>query len=275
MNRFEGKTVVITGASSGIGESCARKFASEGARVVLAARSREPLDRLVEELGQDLAQAVPTDISDVGACKALLQQAVSRFGSIDVLVNNAGYNMRGAFEEIPLDDVLQILHVNLRAPMVLTRLALPTMRSQGTGTVVNVASLAGRFPLDDEAIYSATKFGLRIFSFAVAEELRDTDIRVCVVSPGPVETPFITDPAVIDDVPPLVFSQPMSTPDEIADMVLESAADGARERSRPALSAKLATLSYLAPGLRRLIAPALERKGERVKKKYIEQQRRR
>lgn len=275
MSRFEGKTVVITGASSGIGEACARKFAREGARVVLAARSKEPLDRLVRELGADVAQAVPTDLSDVSACKALIQEAISRFGRIDVLVNNAGHNMRGDFEKIPIEDVLQILHVNLRAPMVLTRFALPAMRAQGSGTVVNVASLAGRFPLDEEATYSATKFALRIFSFAVAEELRDTNVRISVVSPGPVETPFITDPAVIEDVPPLVFSQPMSTPEEIAEMVLDSAADGARERSRPALGAKLATLSYLAPGLRRLIAPALERKGERVKRKYIEGQRRR
>ncbi|MBW2509545.1 MAG: SDR family oxidoreductase, partial [Deltaproteobacteria bacterium] len=171
MSRFQGKTVVITGASSGIGEACARKFVEEGANVVLAARSKEPLDKLAAELGSSVAHAVPADISDVGACKKLLQEAVSRFGRIDVLVNNAAHNFRGAFEHLPMEDILQILHVNLRAPMVLTRLALPTMRSQGAGSVVNVASLAGRFPLDDEATYSATKFALRIFSFAVAEEL--------------------------------------------------------------------------------------------------------
>lgn len=274
MRRFEGKTVVITGASSGIGESCARKFVEEGARVVLAARSKEPLDRLSEELGTEVTQAVPTDISDLGACKHLLQEAQSRFGSIDVLVNNAAHNCRGAYEDTPMDDILQMLHVNLRAPMVLTRLALPTMRSQGSGTVVNVASLAGRFPLDDEATYSATKFALRIFSFVVAEELRDTNIRVCVVSPGPVDTSFITDPSVIDTVPALVFSQPMSTPDEIADLVLDSAADGTRERTKPAFSGKLATLGYLIPSMRRVLLPVMERKGEREKKKYIERQRR-
>jgi short-subunit dehydrogenase len=82
--------------------------------------------------------------------------------------------------------------------MVLTRLALPTMRAQDSGTIVNVASLAGRFPLDDEATYSTTKFGLRIFSFAVAEELRNTNVRICVVSPGPVETGFILDESVVD-----------------------------------------------------------------------------
>lgn len=274
MKRFESKTVVVTGASSGIGEACARKFVAEGARVVLAARSKGPLDRLSEELGTRVTHVVPTDISDLSACKHLLQEAQARFGSIDVLVNNAGHNKRGAFEELPLDEMIQILDVNLRAPMVLTRLALPIMRNQRSGTVVNVASLAGRFPLDHEATYSATKFALRIFSFAVAEELRDTNVRVCVVSPGPVDTGFITDPSVIDTVPPLVFSQPMSTAEEIADLVLDSAADGAKERSKPAFSAKLATLSYLAPGLRRVLLPVLERKGEREKQKYIERQRR-
>lgn len=269
MSRFDGKTAVITGASSGIGESCARKFVADGARVVLAARSVEPLQRLVEELGAEVAHAVPTDVSDFTACERLLDEAKSRFGSIDILVNNAAHNCRGALEHLPAEQMLQILHVNLRAPMVLTRLVLPTMRAQGAGTVVNVASLAGRIPIEDEATYSTTKFGLRIFSFAVAEELRDTDIRVCVVSPGPVDTGFITGEDVIDTVPPLVFSQPMSTADEIADLILESAADGTRERVKPAINGKLATLGYLLPSMHRFLLPLLERKGEREKKKYI------
>jgi len=269
MNRFDGKTVVVTGASSGIGESCARKFAAEGAKVVVAARSAEPLQRLVEDLGRDVALAVPTDVSDLGACERLLEQAKSRFGSIDVLVNNAAYNCRGPVASLAVEQMLQMLDVNLRAPMVLTRLVLPTMQSQGSGTIVNVASLAGRFPLEDEASYSTTKFGLRVFSFALAEELRDSNVHVCVVSPGPVDTGFITNEGIIDTVPPLVFSQPMSTADEIADLVLASAADGARERVKPAIAGKLATLGYLVPSLRRFLIPVFERKGEREKRKYI------
>ena len=172
MSRFLGKTVVITGASSGIGESCARKFVREGARVVLAARRKEPLDKLAGELGLPVTHVVPTDISDVGACKHLIQEAQSRFGTLDVLVNNAGRNVRGPFEGLRIEDLAEIIDVNLRAPIVLTKLALPAMRSQGSGAVVSVASLAGRVPVPDEAVYSATKFALRIFSFALAEELR-------------------------------------------------------------------------------------------------------
>jgi NADP-dependent 3-hydroxy acid dehydrogenase YdfG len=267
MSRFDGKTAVITGASSGIGESCARKFVAAGARVVLAARSADALERLKDDLGNDMAHAVPTDVSDRAACERLVAEATSRFGGLDILVNNAGFNSRGPLEELAMDSMLQILDVNLRGPMMLTKLALPIMRSQGSGTIVNVASLAGRFPLDDEATYSATKFALRVFSFALAEELRETNVRVSVVSPGPVDTGFIMD--VLDEVPDLVFSQPMSTADEIADLVLASAADGARERTKPAFSAKLATMGYLFPGLRRSLIPVLERKGEREKKKYI------
>ena len=87
------------------------------------------------------------------------------------------------------------------------------------------------------------------------------------------DTPFITAPDVIEDVPPIVYSQPMSTPEEIAAMVLDSAADGARERMTPPMSHKLATLSYLFPGLRRALLPVFERKGERIKKRYIERNR--
>ena len=269
MNRFDGKTVVVTGASAGIGESCARKFVAEGASVVLAARSVEPLQRLVEELGSDVAHPVPSDVSDRAACERLISEAVSRFGRLDILVNNAGFNSRGPLEELPIHTMLQILDVNLRGPMMLTKLALPIMRSQDSGTIVNVASLAGRLPLEDYATYSATKFALRVFSFALAEELRETNVRVAVVSPGPVETGFILDDSIIDEVPDLVFSQPMSTADEIADLVLASAADGARERTKPALSAKLATMGYLFPGLRRSLIPVLQRKGHAAKKKYL------
>jgi short-subunit dehydrogenase len=269
MSGFQGKTAVITGASSGIGEAAARKLAAEGARVVLAARSADALQRIASEIGNDIALAVPIDLSEVSAAERLLDTAKARFGSIDILINNAAYNRRGALETVPVDDMLQILHLNLRTPMVLTRLVVPMMRAQGSGTIINVASIAGRFPLEDEASYSATKFGLRVFSFALAEELRGTNIRVCVVSPGPVDTGFITDEAIIDTVPPLVFSQPMSTADEIADLIIASAEDGARERVKPAFTAKMATAGYLFPALRRVLLPVFERKGEREKQKFM------
>jgi short-subunit dehydrogenase len=265
--RFAGKVVVITGASAGIGAAAARRFVAEGARVVLAARGVGELETLARELGATRAVAVPTDVSDAAAAKALLERAVAAFGAINVLVNNAGYNRRGAVEHAPAEDLARIVDVNLRAPIVLTRLAIPYLRRAGGGAIVNVASIAGRIPLPEEATYSATKFGLRAFTFALAEELQGSGITVSAVSPGPVETGFIL--KELEEVPDVVFSQPMSSADDIAKLILECAADGSIERAHPASSAYLATLGYLVPQLPRLLRPLLERQGRAAKQAYI------
>ncbi|MEX1364350.1 MAG: SDR family oxidoreductase [Nannocystaceae bacterium] len=259
--------MLITGASAGIGAASARRFAEEGARVVLAARGRAALDTLADELrgrGHEV-EVVPTDVGDLEALGPLVERAVELGGGLDVLVNNAGVNHRGALERISVSQLAQLVQVNLTAPIVLTRLALPHLRKR-RGAVVNVASLAGRIPVVDEATYSATKFGLRAFTIALAEEMREAGVRVSVVSPGPVDTGFFGDD--LDEVPDLVFSQPMSTADEIAQLVIECAVDGEVERMRPKLGGYLATLGYLLPSLRRRLIPVLERKGAAAKARY-------
>jgi short-subunit dehydrogenase len=268
--RFEGKTVIVTGASSGIGESASRMFAAEGANVVLAARSGDALERIASEIAVEggVALAVPTDVADASACALLLEAAQAKFGAVHVLVNNAGYNFRGAVEEAPSTELARIIDVNLTAPIVLTRLALPYLRRASKGAIVNVASLAGRIPLPYEATYSATKFGLRAFTFALAEELESTGITVSAVSPGPVETGFLL--ADVEEVPDVVFSQPMSTADEVAALVLDCAHDGTLERTCPQMSGYLATAGYLLPQLPRLLRPILEYQGRAAKGRYIE-----
>ena len=160
----------------------------------------------------------------------------------------------------------QIVDVNLKGPIVLTRLALPYLRRSGQGAIVNVASIAGQIPLPEEAAYSATKFGLRGFSFALAEELRGSGVTVSVVSPGPIETGFITDD--LDNVPDIVFSQPMSSSEEVARAVLDCAADGRTERTLPRISGALATAGYLVPKIPRLLRPLLTEQGRRAKAKF-------
>jgi len=270
--RFEDRTVVVTGASSGVGAAAARLFAEEGARVILAARSAAALETVAKEIGGDRAVPVPTDVADPDALRTLVQRAAGASGQIDVLVNNAGVNHRGAVEGTEPSDLAQIVDVNLRGPILLTRIALPYLRRAPRAAVVNVASIAGQIPLPHEATYSATKFGLRAFSFALADELRDTSVSVSVVSPGPIETGFIMDD--LDHVPDTVFSQPMSSAEDVARAVLDCAADGRLERTLPRASGLLATAGYLVPELPRLLRPLLESQGRRAKDAYREKLRR-
>ncbi len=265
--RFVDRTVIVSGASAGIGAAAARRFADEGANVVLVARGAGPLEAKARELSRlGPVATVAGDVADAAVQERVVETAVARFGGVHVLVNNAGMNTRGPLEEHTADDLGKVVDVNLRAPITFSRRVLPLMRKAGRGAIVNVASLAGRVPLAHEAVYSATKFGLRCFSIALAEELRGTGITVSAVSPGPVETNFIL--GDLDVVPDIVLSQPMVTADEVAALVVECAVDGRVERVTPKVSGALTTLGYVAPGLRRVLKPLLEAQGRRNKRKY-------
>jgi len=266
--RFEGKVAVITGASTGIGAAAARMFAAEGAAVALAARSAAPLEKLAAEIGDrgGRALALPTDVSQASAGGRLLARTADVFGGIDVLVNNAGTNKRGAIERYSAEELASVVQVNLGAPIMLTRLVLPYLRKRGRGAIVNVASIAGKIPVGHEAVYSATKFGLRAFTFALLEELEGSNITVSAVSPGPVDTGFIMEN--LDDVPDLIFSQPMSTAEDIAKAILDCAADGTLERTVPQITGYLATAGYLVPALRKIMLPMMEKRGKQVKETY-------
>jgi hypothetical protein len=266
MQSIKGKTVIVTGASAGVGEATAKLCVREGANVVLAARDRNALDALAAALGPR-SRAVVTDVSKHADCEALMKASLDAFGRIDGLVNNAGYNSRGTVETVALENIERIIEVNLKAPIRLSKLVLPHLRASGGGAIVNVASLAGRVPLDHEATYSASKFGLRGFSFAMAEELAGSGITVSVVSPGPIETGFILNE--IEDVPDMVFSQPMATADEVAGAIVASLQDGKRERVMNFASGLLAHVAYLAPSIRAALKPSLEAKGRKAKERYL------
>lgn len=260
---FEQRTVIITGASLGVGRASAEQFYRAGANVVMVARRLEPLEQAADAIGdRSRILTVAADVADNAALARLVEQSRERFGAIHGLVNNAGAHFRGKVETREAAELSTMVDVNLRAPIVLSRMVLPHLRKQG-GFIVNVASLAGKVPLDGAATYSATKFGLRAFSFALAEELRGTKVSVSVVSPGPIDTGFIMDE--IDEVEDIVFSQTMCTADEVATMILDCARDGRREREFPVSGGKLATVAYLVPGLRRKLKPRLEAKGAAVK----------
>lgn len=253
------KVVIVTGASSGVGEAAARAFAAAGARVVLAARSVQKLESLAREVN---GLAVPTDVSRFEDLVALVERTLAAYGRIDVLVNNAAANARGTFDTLDPAGIANVIDTNLKAPLLLTRLALPHLRSS-RGVVVNVASIAGHVPLPHEGPYCASKWGLRGFTFAVREEMRDAGVALCVVSPGPIATPFVLDD--LDHVPDLVFSQPILTAEQVADAVVACAIDRRRERAMPRSTLLLAKLSRSFPALQEWLRPMLEAKGARVK----------
>ena len=193
------------------------------------------------------------------------------FGGIDILVNNAGANHRGPVEEQDPAALQQIIDVNLTAPIVLTRLALPYLRRRDQAAIVNVASIAGQIPVAHEATYSASKSGLRAFTFALREELEGSGITVSAVSPGPVDTGFLMED--LEHVPDLIFANPMSTADEVAALVLDSAADGAAERTIPVLTGYMARVGSALPIVKRALTPILEGRGRVVKEQYRARQR--
>jgi short-subunit dehydrogenase len=262
---FKDKTVIVTGGSEGVGAAAARLFAEAGANLMLVARNRKNLEAIAAELRDKARVSVfPMDVSDADSCVDLVKKALFEFGRIDVLVNNAGFHARGDVESVTADELARTIDVNLRAPIVLTRLVLPHIREAGGGAIINVASLAGRTPVPGSAAYSASKFGLRAFAFSLAEEIRDSGIKLAVVSPGPIATQFILDD--IDKTSDLTFSQPMSSAEEVAQVILDLCGNNQREQAIPAMSGVLTTISYLMPWLGRALRPALERKGNRVKK---------
>jgi len=269
--RFSGKTIIITGASAGVGAACARAFATQKANLVLLARGQQGLDIIEKELSaQTKVVTVAMDVSNVEQCLALLVKAEEEFGTVDVLVNNAGMHSRGDLETVDPADVGAMVDINIRAPLVLSCAAIPYLRRAGGGGIVMVGSLAGMAPLQGAATYSGTKAGLRAFAYALADEMRGTGIHVGVVSPGPIDTGFIMDE--IDKVEDIVFSQPMSSPGDVADAVLSLAVGDKLEIPMPAASGKLTNLGYLFPKLRRYLRPKLYAKGRKNKDKYRNRQ---
>lgn len=260
---------MITGASAGIGLASARRFIEAGARVVLVARGAVELEKARAELAQRGAvHAIAVDVAHPDAPEQIASGALAAFGAIHVLVNNAGKHARGPFVEQDARELGAMVDVNLRAPIVLSRRVLPHLIASGEGAIINVASLAGMVPTAGGATYSATKFGLRALSMALADELRGTGVTVSCVSPGPVDTQFIM--AELDQVTDLTMSQPLVTPEQVAELVVACAIDGKLERATPRLSSALATLGYVVPSLRRALKPVMEARGRRNKQKLRE-----
>lgn len=202
-NNIEGKVVVITGASSGLGEAAARHLSAAGAHVVLGARRAERLQRLVEELDspQHRALAVTTDVTVRSDVQQLVDVALATFGRIDVMVNNAGLMPLSPLARLDVDDWDRMVDVNLKGVLYGIAAALPAMQAQQSGHFINVSSVAGHKVMVNGAVYSATKHAVRALSEGLRQETKPWNIRTTLVSPGAVDTELkesINDPDLAD-----------------------------------------------------------------------------
>jgi short-subunit dehydrogenase len=253
------RTVIVTGASTGIGAITARRFWQEGAKVVLVARTESNLVAVARQMDPTSTLVLPLDISEPEAAAYILEKAQARFGHIHIVVNSVVSHPQGLFEKNDLGDLAAMVDVNLRAPLLLCRLALPYLRRSGKGTIVNVGSMAGRIPVPGAATYSATKAALRTFSLALAQELKNRGITVSIVSPGPVLTDRVR--RELDRIPDLVFCIPVPTPEQVADAILACAHDDKPERAIPPIGGFLTSAGEALPWARNLCLPLAWRLG--------------
>lgn len=190
---IKGKVVVITGASSGLGAATARRLSSEGAKVALGARRAERLDTLVAEIraAGGEAIAVTTDVTKRADVKNLVDTAVSTFGQIDVLLNNAGVMPLAPFERVLVEEWEQLIDVNLKGVLYGIAAVLPHFQARKSGHLINVSSVYGHIVVPGSGVYSATKAAVRTISEGFRQEVKPYNIRTTVISPGAVATELL------------------------------------------------------------------------------------
>jgi NADP-dependent 3-hydroxy acid dehydrogenase YdfG len=204
-NNIEGKVVVITGASSGLGEATARLFSAQGASVVLGARRDNRIKSLADELTASggKALAITTDVTHYDQVKRLVDAAVQTYGRIDVMINNAGLMPSSPFERLKIDDWNRMIDVNIKGVLYGIAAALPYMKQQKSGHIINVSSVAGHKVRAGGAVYAATKHAVRALSEGLRQEVKPYNIRTTVISPGAVATELpnsVTEPDIAENM---------------------------------------------------------------------------
>ena len=189
---LDGKSAIVTGASSGIGSETVRALARDGANVALAARREDRLEEIADEVEHDHGVetlAVPTDVTDEGAVGKLLTETVEAFGELDILVNNAGLARGGDVAELSTEEYRAMMDVNVDGTFLATRAALPLLE-ESEGNLVCIGSFAGQYPRPSNPVYAATKWWVRGFALSVAAAVGEEGVAVSVINPSEVRTEF-------------------------------------------------------------------------------------
>ena len=204
-HNIEGKVVVITGASSGLGEAAARHLSAQGASVVLGARRVERILSLAKELAGSGAKAlaIATDVTHCDQVKGLVDAAVQAYGRVDVMINNAGLMPHSPLERLKIDDWDRTIDVNIKGVLYGIAAVLPYMKQQKSGHIINVSSVAGHKVSPGGAVYAATKHAVRALSEGLRLEVKPYNIRTTVISPGAVATELpdsVTEPDIAENI---------------------------------------------------------------------------
>ncbi|HEX4370982.1 MAG TPA: SDR family oxidoreductase [Rhizomicrobium sp.] len=221
MQNIKDKVVVITGASSGLGEATARALANEGAKLVLGARRMDRLKALASELSLGDKAAVQTDVSDYAQVKHLVDHAVKTHGHIDVILNNAGLMPLSPLDRLKIEDWDRMIDVNIKGVLYGIAAVLPHMKAQKSGHIINVSSVAGHRVRPTSTVYSATKTAVRVISEGLRQEVTPYNIRTTIISPGAVSSELLESITEKDIVQNLSGVRDMAIPaDSFASMVL-------------------------------------------------------
>ncbi|HLZ33626.1 MAG TPA: SDR family oxidoreductase [Nitrospira sp.] len=234
MNRLEGKVAVVTGGNAGIGEAVAKRFAEEGASVVVTGRRQQELDRVVGVVrhGKGKAFGVAGSVTDEVHAQDVARRTVDSFGRIDILVNNAGIGDFGKrFHEVDDATWANVLDVNVTGVFRMTRAVLPQMLKQGRGAIVNISSIASLVGIPTLPAYAASKGAIDALTRALAIDYAKDGIRCNVVNPGlintPMAAPLMADPERLLPIMAQYAIRRPGTPEEVANMVLYLASDEA------------------------------------------------
>ncbi len=261
-----GAAVAITGASSGIGRACALAFAAKGARLALAARRIDRLEDVAAEVRSrgGEAMAMPVDVGEPGEVEAFVRAAADRYGRLDVLVNNAGYGVRGTVAALPVEVAEELMRVNYLGTVRGCRAAAPLMVAQRRGVIVNVSSIVGHRSLPTGGAYAATKAAQIRLTEALRVELRGTGVHACSVHPVGTETEFGDVQARLSgDEAPRPWG-PQQSAEAVADAIVGCAERPRAEVYPYARSRAIVWANALAPGLVDFFAARAAKKAGRT-----------